>query len=116
MQKNYKIVREYICSYFCLSVVYEQQVSGDNGEDLKVKSAARLIDLKKVIPNPISWDEIDKMSKQVKNHRSSLDFDIKFCKAVMRTVGEGVRIGDSKPVSVPGRKRQKIIDIVKQEK
>ena len=75
-----------------------------------------MIDLKNVIPNPISRDKIENMRKQVKNHRSSLDFDIKFWKAILRTVGEGGGIGYSKPVSVPGRKRQKIIDIVKPEK
>ena len=49
------------------------------------------------------------MKKQVKNHRYSLDFDIKFGKAIMRTVGKGEGIGNFKPVSVPGRKRQKTI-------
>ena len=91
-------------------------MSGDNGEDLKGKSTARLIDLKKVIPNLTSRDKIEKMRKQVKNRRSSLYFDIKFSKAILGTVGEGGGIGDSKPVSVLGIKRQKIIDILKTEK
>ena len=91
-------------------------MSGNNGEELKGKSTERLIDLKKVIPNLTSRDKIEKMRKQVENRRSSLDFDIKFYKAILGTVGEGGGIGDSKPVSVPGIKKQKIIDIVKPEK
>ena len=75
-----------------------------------------MIDLKKVITNLTSRDKIEKMRKQVKNRSSSLDFVIRFCKAILRIVGEGGGIGDSKPVSVPGIKRQKIIDIVKPEK
>ena len=112
VRKSSRIGREYISSYLCLSVVSEQQVSWDNGEELKEEYAERLIYLKMIIPNPMSQDKIDKMRKQVKNYRSSLDFDINFCNASLRKVGKGIGIGDSKPISVPGRNRQKILDIV----
>ena len=55
------------------------------------------------------------MRKQMKNHSSSLYFINQFCREIIRTVDEGGGIVYYKPVSVPGRKRQKQLDIVKQE-